>query len=138
MFLLTVLVLNIARFIFGQGTGLSLGYWVDKDTYSFIEVFISVAVFLILERLLCKAFLSVTSRATELKMRINSLSEDMSGITRQKELSKFLSNRVKDLFKTSFFEIRKFDNTYSELGNFFNTYPEEKAFINDMVFIEEN
>ncbi|HBB27492.1 TPA: hypothetical protein DCZ36_03290 [Candidatus Gracilibacteria bacterium] len=138
VFLLTVLILNIARFIFGQGTGLSLGYWIDKDIYSFIEVFISIASFLILERFFSRIFLSVTSRATELKMRINSLSEDMSGITRENELSQFLSNRVKQIFKTSLFEIRKSDGTYSELENFFNTYPKEKAFINDMVFIEEN
>lgn len=62
----------------------------------------------------------------------------MSGITRENELSQFLSNRVKQIFKTSLFEIRKSDGTYSELENFFNTYPKEKAFINDMVFIEEN
>lgn len=137
-FLLTVLVLNISRFVFGQGTGLSLWYWVDKDTYSFIEVFISIGSFLVLERFLCKTFLSVTSRAAELKMRINSLSEDMSGITREKELSLFLSRRVKEIFKTNLFEIRKFDERYSELENFFNTHPKEKTFINDMVFIEEN
>ncbi len=110
----------------------------DKDVYSFIEVFVSIAVFLILERFFSRIFLSVTSRAAELKVRINALSEDMSGITRENELSQFLSRRVKEIFKTNLFEIRKFDNTPSELENFFNTYPKERAFINDMVFIEEN
>lgn len=81
----------------------------DKDTYSFIETFIVVVTFLVVDRLLSTKILGIASRAAELKNSINSLNEEMSGIVDEELLVAFLTRKTKDIFKTSTFEILKFD-----------------------------
>lgn len=98
----------------------------------------AVASFWLANKGLHWAFLGSTSKVIELKSAVHRLDEEISGITQEEELLTFLSRRVRDIFKTDSFEIRRFHGAYSELEYFFNTHADEKIFINDIVFIEEN
>lgn len=109
-----------------------------RDAYSFVDTCIAILSFLFISKVLNRTLLGSVTRAVELKSRIHRLDEEISGITQEEELIAFLSDRVREIFKTDSFEIRRFHEEYSELEYFFNTHTNEKIFINDVVFIEEN
>lgn len=81
----------------------------------------------------------MTLEVSELKNNVLLINKEISEIKREKELIRFLEKRIKELFRTDSFELRRYHkNKNSELENFFDNHPYEKVFINDIVFIEEN